>query len=271
MVSSDPLGQLRNRQGSVCSQPRQQGEQRTVQRHSSQAQQEVIASRTVEESRQVEQGAGQRIILRVFCTLYATPRLSHNACMIHAFEVFIIIGSVRSRRICPKVAAWVGDVGRGMGPWALDLVDLRDWSLPMDDEPEMPQHGVYANARTRDWSAKIAAADAMVFVTPQYNWGYPAALKNALDHLYTEWAGKPALIVTYGGHGGGKCAAQLREVLNGLRMAAVPTMPALVLARHRIEANAGEIEPAVEFAQHRPVLEEAFAELAAALRSPARH
>jgi NAD(P)H-dependent FMN reductase len=185
--------------------------------------------------------------------------------MIHTSNVLVIVGSIRPRRICPLVAAWVAEVGRDLGPWILEPVDLRDWSLPMDDEPEMPQRADYANAHTQAWSAKVSGADAIVFVTPQYNWGYPAALKNALDHLYREWAGKPALIVTYGGHGGGKCAAQLRQVLDGLDMATVPTMPGLVLPRHRIEANAGEVEPAAEFVQHRPVLEKAFAELAAAL------
>jgi NAD(P)H-dependent FMN reductase len=190
--------------------------------------------------------------------------------MIHAFKVLVIIGSIRPRRICPQVAAWVAEVGRGSGPWMLELVDLRDWRLPMDDEPEMPQRGAYANGHTEAWSAKVAGADAFVFVTPQYNWGYPAALKNALDHLYAEWAGKPALIVTYGGRGGGLCAAQLRQVLDGLKMAPVPTMPGLVLGRERIEANSGEIEPAAEFAQHLPMLQQAFTELAAALRDSAQ-
>lgn len=186
--------------------------------------------------------------------------------MIHVFKVLAIIGSIRPRRICPQVAAWVAEIGRDAGPWTLELVDLRDWSLPMDDEPEIPQRGVYSNSHTEAWSTKVAAADAVVFVTPQYNWGYPAALKNALDHLYAEWAGKPALIVTYGGRGGGLCAAQLRQVLDGLKMATVPTMPGLVLSRERIEANSGEIEPATEFAQHLPVLKQAFGELAATLQ-----
>ena len=57
-----------------------------------------------------------------------------------------------------------------------------------------------------------------MFVTPQYNWGYPAPLKNAIDYLYNEWKGKPALVVSYGGHGGGKANGQLREVLRGVRM-----------------------------------------------------
>lgn len=186
--------------------------------------------------------------------------------MVHASNVLVIIGSIRPRRICPEVAAWVAEVGRDLGPWTLELIDLRDWRLPMDDEPEMPHRGEYATAHTKAWSAKVAAAEAVVFVTPQYNWGYPAALKNAIDHLYREWAAKPALIVTYGGHGGGKCAAQLREVLEGLKMDLVPTMPGLVLARASIEANLGEIDPAAEFAEHLPTLERAFAELATALQ-----
>ncbi len=63
---------------------------------------------------------------------------------------------------------------------------------------------------------------AIVFVSPQYNWGYPAPLKNAIDHLYKEWAGKPAMIVTYGGHGGSKCAAQLRQAFAELAAAIPP-------------------------------------------------
>lgn len=147
-----------------------------------------------------------------------------------------------------------------------ELVDLRDWPLPMDDEPEIPAGGApYANPLTQAWSRKVAGAQAIVFVSPQYNWGYPAPLKNALDHLFQEWAGKPALIITYGGHGGGRCAAQLRQVLEALRMKPVSTMPALMLPRARIEANAGEADPAVEFAGQVEELEAALAELAAAL------
>jgi NAD(P)H-dependent FMN reductase len=185
--------------------------------------------------------------------------------MIHASKVLVIIGSVRPQRICPQVAQWVAQVGREATPHDFEVVDLKDWPLPMDDEPEMPQRGGYANAHTRAWSGKVAQAEAMVFVTPQYNWGYPAPLKNALDHLYQEWAGKPAMIVTYGGHGGGRCAEQLRQVLEGLRMKPVATAPGFRLAREHIEANAGAVEPAVEFAEHLGTLRQAFSELAGAL------
>jgi NAD(P)H-dependent FMN reductase len=86
---------------------------------------------------------------------------------------------------------------------------------------------------------KVSAADAFVFVTPQYNWGYPAPLKNALDHLYKEWANKPAVIVTYGGHGGGKCGRQLKQVLKGLKMRPVTIRPTFTLTHEQIVSGKG--------------------------------
>lgn len=135
----------------------------------------------------------------------------------------------------------------------------------MDDEAAIPAMGRYESPHSRAWSEKVAAADGIVFVTPQYNWGYPAALKNAIDHLYREWAGKPSLIVTYGGHGGGKCAAQLRQVLDGLDMRTVATMPGLVLPRERIEANDGTIDPEALFAGQADDVRRGLGELVEAL------
>jgi len=187
--------------------------------------------------------------------------------MIHTSKTLVIISSVRKRRICPQIAAWVAEIGAAAAvPTSFELVDLRDWPLPMDDEPDIPAgRPPYETALTQAWSRKVAAAQAIVFVTPQYNWGYPAPLKNALDHLFHEWADKPAMIVTYGGHGGGRCAAQLRQVVEALHMAPVATMPALTLPRGHIEANSGLIDPGVEFAAHLADLNAAFAELADAL------
>ena len=184
--------------------------------------------------------------------------------MIHASNVHVIVGSTRARRICPQIAEWVAKIGRETVSGEFEVVDLKDWPLPMDDEPDIPAAGQdYATEHTRAWSQKIASGDAFVFVTPQYNWGYPAPLKNALDHLYREWSGKPAMIVTYGGHSGSKCARQLRQVLHGLHMRVTPTMPGFKLPRDRIEANTGTIDPATVFAGRRRVLKKAFKELAA--------
>jgi NAD(P)H-dependent FMN reductase len=131
--------------------------------------------------------------------------------MVHTYEqsrhnpptILVIMGSIRAVRRCPQIADWVIDIAEKSSSLKYELIDLVDWPLPMDDEPAIPETGSYTNSHTLAWSAKVAAADAFVFVTPQYNWGYPAALKNAIDHLYKEWQDKPAVIVTYGGHGGG--------------------------------------------------------------------
>ncbi len=178
--------------------------------------------------------------------------------------VLVIAGSVRPRRLAVQIAEWVAAVGHETTGGAFEVVDLKDWPLPMDDEPGMPQAGNYEFEHTRAWSRKVAGASAFVFVTPQYNGGYPAALKNAIDHLYKEWDGKPAMIVTYGGHGGNRCAEQLLQVCRYLHMIPVATAPALTLSHERIEADSGRIDPAAEFAEHLDDVERAFAELAVA-------
>ena len=186
--------------------------------------------------------------------------------MIQASPVLVIIGSTRARRICPAIADWVAGIGRAALKRPVALIDLRDWHLPMDDEPGVPAMGVYEGDHTSAWSEMIAGASGFVFVTPQYNWGYPAPLKNALDHLYKEWSGKPALIVTYGGHGGGKAGRQLRQVLKGLHMKPVRAMPGLRLSMDRIKANTGEIDPAAEFATSEKAIRRGFRQLSRALR-----
>jgi NAD(P)H-dependent FMN reductase len=173
----------------------------------------------------------------------------------------VIIGSVRPHRIGPGVARWVAEVGREAVSATFELVDLRDWLLPMDGEPGLPAQGHYERPTTRAWSAKISGADGYVFVTPQYNWGIPAPLKNAIDHLYAEWRGKPAAIITYGGHGGDKCAAQLHQVLTGLKMRLADTMPALTLPPAQVQANSGSIDAAAAFATDKGTVAAAVHEL----------
>ena len=187
--------------------------------------------------------------------------------MIHTSPILVIGGSVRARRLGIQIASWVADVGRAATDATFEVIDLKDWPLPMDDEPGVPAAGVYDFEHTRAWSRKVAGAAAFVFVTPQYNWGYPAPLKNALDHLYAEWGGKPAMIVTYGGHGGGKCGEQLQQVCEGLNMTPLATRTGLKLARERIEANSGELDPATEFAGHLGDLRQAFGDLNATLNA----
>ncbi len=152
-------------------------------------------------------------------------------------SILMIMGSVRAGRRCPQLAEWVISLADTSGQLGCAVIDLKGWHLPFGDEPAIPAMGAYSNDHTRAWSAKVASADGFIIVTPQYNWGYPVALKNALDHLYKEWSGKPLVIVTYGGHGGGKCAEQLRQVAESLKMRPVATMPAITVARELIENN----------------------------------
>jgi len=183
--------------------------------------------------------------------------------------VLLIMGSTRASRICPKIAEWVAGIGRSRNGHVYEVVDLADWPLPMNDEPGIPAMGEYAQPHTRAWSAKVAGSAAVVFVTPQYNWGYPAALKNALDHLHREWRDKPAAIVSYGGHGGGKCAEQLRQVAGALKMRMVATAPGIVLPEAVIRQGAA-FDPEVDFASCVEAIRQAFAELDAEMELVAK-
>ncbi len=185
--------------------------------------------------------------------------------MTQTSPTLVIAGSLRPTRISPKIAAWIAALARETTHAPFETVDLADWPLPMDDEPGMPQSAHYTHDHTRAWSAKIAAAPGFVFVMPQYNGGYPAPLKNAIDHLYREWSGKPALIVTYGGHGGGRGGEQLAQVCSFVKMKPLDARPALTLPRERIEANDGQIDSATVFAAQRDEICAALAEYAALL------
>ncbi len=182
-----------------------------------------------------------------------------------ASPTLVIAGSVRIHRLAVRIAEWVAEVGRDTTGGAFEVVDLKDWPLPMDDEPAMPQSGVYGQPHTRAWSDKVAPAPGVVFVTPQYNGGYTAVLKNAIDHLHAEWSGKPAMIVSYGGRGGSHGAEQLHQVLRFVNAAPIAARPALVLPRPLIEANTGRIEPATVFEAQMAELRQAFGDFAAAL------
>lgn len=130
----------------------------------------------------------------------------------------VVVGSTRPNRICDGLAHWVISVAQPGSPLRYRILDLADVGLPFLDESFPAAMGRYEHEHTKAWSRLVGSFDAFVFVFPQYNWGYPAPLKNALDFLYAEWNAKPAGLVTYGTRGGGKGASQLRGVLQGLHM-----------------------------------------------------
>ncbi len=185
-------------------------------------------------------------------------------------RIYVIIGSTRPIRIGRQIAEWVVRNIPLSTVFDSELLDLKDWPLPISDEPSIPATGIYAHEHTRAWSRKIAAADGYIFVTPQYNWGYPASLKNALDHLFKEWNGKPAVIVSYGYHGGGKAAAQLRQVLEGLHMRPTNTMPAMTFLDEMLTADGHLRNPQEDFSSSAESVLKAVEELVTLLVSPPR-
>ncbi|HGN1705403.1 TPA: NADPH-dependent FMN reductase [Providencia rettgeri] len=175
-------------------------------------------------------------------------------------KIQIIIGSVRQGRIGPQIAQWVRDCIVGISEAiSADIIDLAEWYLPMDDEPFMPSSGQYIQPHTQKWSEKINQGQMMIFVFPQYNWGYPAALKNAIDHLYHEWKDKPALMVSYANRGGAKAATQLKQVLEGVNMQPLNTAIEIKLSELEFEENGMIIQPAEGLSQYVPALHEALA------------
>lgn len=132
----------------------------------------------------------------------------------------IIVASTRPGRVGPAVADWIEKDAVNHGGFDdVELVDLAEVNLPFMNEPHHPRLQKYQHQHTRDWSAKISEADAFVFVMPEYNYGYNAELKNAIDYLNKEWAHKPVGLVSYGGVAAGTRAAQMiKQVVTGLRM-----------------------------------------------------
>jgi NAD(P)H-dependent FMN reductase len=136
-------------------------------------------------------------------------------------RIAIIIGSTRPNRNGEAVAKWVHEVAKKRGDAEFELVDIKDFELPLLDEPVPPIMGQYSKPHTKAWAAKIASFDAYVFVTPEYNHGISGALKNAIDFLFAEWNNKAAGFVSYGGASGARAVEQLRLVLAEVQMATV--------------------------------------------------
>lgn len=136
-------------------------------------------------------------------------------------KIQIITGSTRPGRVNKQVADWVYEHAAKRSDFEVELVDIADYDLPLLDEPVPPSRGQYSKEHTKKWAAKIAEADGYVFVTPEYNHGVPAALKNALDYLYAEWNNKAAGFVSYGSAGGVRSVEQLRQIMAELQIADV--------------------------------------------------
>lgn len=154
----------------------------------------------------------------------------------------VVVGSTRPGRVGLPVADWVVERARAHGAFDARLADLAELALPLFDEPQHPRLRRYEHAHTRRWSGVVDASDAFVFVTPEYNHGMSAALKNALDYLSAEWARKPGAIVSYGGVSAGlRAAGQLKQVLAALQVPVVGGGVPIPMVRERVRQ--GVVEP----------------------------
>jgi NAD(P)H-dependent FMN reductase len=136
-------------------------------------------------------------------------------------KIGIILGSTRPNRIGEAVARWVHELARKRSDASFELIDIRDYGLPLLDEPIPPSQGKYSKDHTKRWAATIDACDAYVFVTPEYNHSTSGALKNAIDFLYREWNNKAAGFVSYGSAGGVRAVEHLRLIMAELQIADV--------------------------------------------------
>lgn len=131
----------------------------------------------------------------------------------------VVTASTRPGRVGPSVARWFIDYATRHGAFAVQAVDLADFNLPVYDEPRHPVMQQYEHAHTKAWSASVAAADAFVFVTPEYNYNPTPALVNALNYVYREWNYKACGFVSYGGVSGGIRAVQVaKQLVTTLKM-----------------------------------------------------
>ena len=141
-------------------------------------------------------------------------------------QLLVVIASTRPGRVGLPVARWFTDRARGHGGFDIDVADLAEIDLPFLNEPKHPRLGQYHHDHTLEWSRRVQAADAFVFVTSEYNHGYPAPLKNAIDYLNQEWRDKPLGFVSYGGVSAGtRAVQQLKQVVTAVKL--VPLVEAV--------------------------------------------
>ena len=146
-------------------------------------------------------------------------------------RLMVIVGSTRPGRAGLPITHWFRDRAQAHGGFDVTVADLAELDLPLLDEPDLPRLRRYVHQHTRDWSAMVEASDAFVFVTPEYNYGYPAAIKNAIDYLHTEWHHKPVGFVSYGGVAAGtRAVQQLKQVVTTLRM--LPVFEGVLIPWH---------------------------------------
>jgi NAD(P)H-dependent FMN reductase len=137
--------------------------------------------------------------------------------------LLVIIASTRPGRLGLPIANWAISEIEKHGDFEVDVADLALMNLPMLDEPQQAYHRNYTKPHSIAWSKRVDAADAILIVTPEYNYGMPGSLKNAIDFLFHEWAYKPVAFISYGGMSGGMRSVMMaKQVVTTLKMVPLP-------------------------------------------------
>jgi NAD(P)H-dependent FMN reductase len=138
-------------------------------------------------------------------------------------KLAIVVGSIRPNRFAEHAAHWIEEIARQRGDFEVELIDLKDYPMPLFAEQASSAWAPSKDEVARRWQKKVDEFDAFIFTAAEYNRGPTAVLKNALDYAYTEWNNKPVSFVGYGGVGGARAVEQLRLNAIELQMAPIRT------------------------------------------------
>lgn len=184
----------------------------------------------------------------------------------HRPTLMIVIASTRPVRVGPAIAGWFEARAVAHGGFEVEVADLAAIDLPLMNEPRHPRRREYEHQHTKAWGARVEAADAFVFVHPEYNHGMTAPLKNALDYLSHEWAYKPLGLVSYGSVSAGTRAAQMiKQVAVYLKLFTVAEAVSIPFVSRQIGED-GEFEPTELVEKAAPAMLDELVRLEAALR-----
>lgn len=180
-------------------------------------------------------------------------------------KVGVIVGSTRPHRVGGDLAEAVRAAVAERPTAEVELIDLREVDLPFLSDPRPPKQGAYELESTKAWAARVDSFAGFVIVTPEYNASVPGVLKNALDTVWGEWNGKPAVIVSYGSHGGKTAAQHLADVLPRLKMDVVEPMVHIAILEAPRDDDGRLADPAGLVGAHQDELDAAVAALESGL------
>jgi NAD(P)H-dependent FMN reductase len=154
-------------------------------------------------------------------------------------KLAIVIGSIRPNRFAGHAAEWINQIASQRGDFDVEVVDLKDYPMPLFAEEASPLYARSKSEVAQRWQAKLVEFDAFIFTAAEYNHGPTAALKNALGYAHTEWSNKPVAFVGYGGVGGSRAVEQLRLHAIELQMAPIRTAVHILLPDYLAVAKDG--------------------------------